>query len=329
MNKFLKDLEKELSKLKVNKKDIKEILDDHEEMIQAAKNEGLNEEEIEQKFGNPQTVAKDIYEDTLIPKQREEMCFDDVNSCVKEDTSDFSLAKTFPVISKQLSIEIGLVSDDLCFTEYEGESIQVYMKDIKNLEEYTISYENDVFELKKNKTKIVLFSFSRKSTDFLVLVPKNAVIKDFEYQTVSGDAFLNGIISENIKIKSTSGDLGFKNLESKEMKISTVSGDIEMTRFKASSFQISLVSGDLEAEKGVVAETMYFHSVSGDIDLLEVECSEAIFKTVSGDLEGKEFYPNEITLKSVSGDITINNEDRSKEIIVIAKKSVSGDICIK
>ena len=58
-------------------------------------------------------------------------------------------------------------------------------------------------------------------------------------------------------------------------------------------------------------------------------CQEAILKTVSGDLEGKEFYPNEVTLKSVSGDIDIENSDSSREIIVKSSKSVSGEVNIK
>ena len=41
MKKFLSDLEKELQKLNVNPKEIKEILEDHKEMIEAAKEEVL------------------------------------------------------------------------------------------------------------------------------------------------------------------------------------------------------------------------------------------------------------------------------------------------
>ena len=60
MKKFLKDLETELRKNKLSGAEIKEILADHEEMIQSAKNEGLTDEELEAKFGNPKKVAEEL-----------------------------------------------------------------------------------------------------------------------------------------------------------------------------------------------------------------------------------------------------------------------------
>ena len=328
MNKFLKDLEKELKKLKINDKDIKEILEDHEEMIEAAKKEGLNEEQIELKFGNPGKLAKDILSETKSTKVKKEYIFEDVDSCVEVDTSDYNLVKTFPVISGKMCADIALVSDELSFTTYEGESIQVYENGVKDIDDYTISFDKEEFILKRDR-KIKVFSFSSKSGKFLVLVPNNVEIKGFAYKTVSGDAKLNAITTKTFKIKTTSGDIDATNIASEDIKISTVSGDIEMAKLKGQSFEVSLVSGDLEVKKAVVDGTMYFHSVSGDIDLLEVECQEAILKTVSGDLEGKEFYPNEVTLKSISGDIDIENSDSSREIIVKSSKSVSGEVNIK
>jgi len=328
MNKFLKDLEKELKRLKINDKEVKEILEDHKEMIEAAKSEGLNEEEIEVKFGNPTKLAKDIFDSAKDSTEKKENITENVNPNVNVDTSDYNLVKTFPVISDEITIEIKLVSDELKLTTYEGESIQVYENEIKEIDDYTISFENGTFSLVRGK-KVKMFSFSSRSGEFLVLVPNNVVINGFNYTTVSGDAELNGITSKDCKIKTTSGDLEVANLTSGDIKISTVSGDIEMASVKAQSFEISLISGDLEIEKTVVDGTMYFHSVSGDIELSEVECQEATLKTVSGDLEGKEFYPNEVTLKSVSGDINISNSDKSREIIIKSSKSVSGEVNIK
>lgn len=326
MKKFLKDLERELKTLRISNEDIAEILEDHKEMIEEATNEGLDEKQIEEKFGNPKIVAKDIFDDTQNMDNKVEINFDKVDSCVKENTNKYDLIKGFPVISKEISIEIGLVSDDLSITTYDGESIQVYQRDIRDLKEYEISFENDILTLKKKKSVIKFFAFSRNNARFLVLVPENVGISNFNYKTVSGDADLNGISSKDYKIKTTSGDLEITNLKSDDIKISTVSGDLKIARMEAASFEISLVSGDLEIKKAKVDGTMYFHSVSGDINLEEIECNEATLKTVSGDMNGTEFYPNQILLKSVSGDIEIINSDKSREIVVIAKKTVSGEI---
>ena len=61
MKKFLKDLEKELRKIGVNEEEITEILADHVEMIEAGKSEGLNEENMNSKFGDPKNIAEEIY----------------------------------------------------------------------------------------------------------------------------------------------------------------------------------------------------------------------------------------------------------------------------
>ena len=326
MKKFLKDLERELKMLKMSNEDIVEILEDHKEMIEEATSDGLDEKQIEEKFGNPKIVAKDIFDDTQNTNNKLEINLNKVDSCVKENTDTYDLVEGFPVVSSEISVEIGLVSDDLSITTYDGESIQVYQRGIEKLGEYEISFEKDIFILKKKKTTIKFFNFSKKNAYFLVLIPENLEIGNFYYKTVSGDAKLNGIISKDYKIKTTSGDLQITNQKSDDIKISTVSGDLEIATMEAASFEISLVSGDLEIKKAKVDGTMYFNSVSGDIDLEDIECSEATLKTVSGDMKGKEFYPNQISLKSVSGDIEIINSDKNREIVVAAKKTVSGEI---
>jgi len=328
MNKFLKDLEKELKKLKVSDKDINEILEDHKEMIEAAKNEGLDEEQIEAKFGKPEALAKDLQEDAPKSTNKTSIMLTDVGSCVKEDVDSFNLVKTFHLISEDISVNIGLVSDDFNLTSYDGESIQVYEKNVKKIEDYTISFENNELLIKKEKGKIKIFNFSNDSGEFLVLVPKDINISKFDYKTVSGDANVNGVTSKEVKIKSTSGDLELTNFDGDNMKFSTVSGDIEILGLKGKQVEVSLVSGDFEMKQAVINGSMVFHSVSGDVELFEVECEEADFKTVSGDLEGKEFYPSEVSLKSVSGDIEITNRNVLKEINVISKKTVSGEINI-
>jgi uncharacterized membrane protein len=60
MKKFLKDLETELRKNNLSENEIKEIMADHEEMIQSAKSEGLTDEELEAKFGSPKNVAEEL-----------------------------------------------------------------------------------------------------------------------------------------------------------------------------------------------------------------------------------------------------------------------------
>jgi hypothetical protein len=149
MNKFLNDLKKELQKLNVNPKEIKEILEDHKEMIEAAKEEGLNEDELRLKFGDPSKVATEIHDD--LKSASSEINMDEVESLVKYDLDKYTFIETFTTISDIKEFDVSLVSDDFIMSDYEGESIQVYQKDIKDLNKYDINLKSNIFTLKRKK----------------------------------------------------------------------------------------------------------------------------------------------------------------------------------
>ena len=54
---FLQNLEDELKKNNLNEEEINDIIADHSEMIESAISEGLSDEDLEQKFGNPKDLA--------------------------------------------------------------------------------------------------------------------------------------------------------------------------------------------------------------------------------------------------------------------------------
>ncbi len=328
MNKFLKDLENELKKLDVNPSEIKEILADHKEMIEEAKQEGLNEEEINMKFGDPVKVAAELHHDAT--NKPSGIDLNDVESLAQFDTDDYNLVKAFNNDMKLLEFNVTLVSDDFIFSDYEGEDIQVFQKDLKDTDDYSITLNNSVFTLKRERSSKMsgILRFSQNSGSFLVLVPKGMKMEFFNYHTVSGDVVLNKIVVKKFILKSTNGDIELSNVNLGDAKFSIVNGDIEMQGIKSVSLEISLVNGDVSIEKGIIDTDMYIHSVSGDAEFTDVECKTATFKTVSGDIEGRNFYVEEISLKSVSGDVEINNDDKTREILVKVKKTISGDINI-
>ncbi len=326
MNKFLSDLEKELQKLNVSPKEIKEILEDHKEMMEAAKEEGLNEDELRLKFGDPSKVATEIHGD--LKSVSSEINLDEVESMTNYDLDKYTFIETFNTVSDIKDFDISLVSDDFIMSDYEGESIQVYQRDIKDLDKYEIYFTSNVFTLKRKSSMISKISFNNKGGSFLVLFPKGIKVDGFNYKTVSGDLELNGLVVDEFNHKSTNGDVEISNVNLGEAKFSLVNGDIEMNGFKAISFDISLVNGDVELQNGILDNDLYINSVSGDVELHTVECKEASFKTVSGDVEGRNFYVNDITLKSVSGDVEIENDDKTRVINVKSKKTLSGDIKI-
>jgi DUF4097 and DUF4098 domain-containing protein YvlB len=328
MNKFLKDLEKELQKLNVNPKEIKEILEDHKEMIEAAREEGLNEDELGLKFGDPVKVANEIHGD--LKTEPSNYSSDEVESTVKYNLNDYDLVKTFTSVFDVKQFDISLVSVDFVMSDYEGDSIQVYQKEIKDIEKYEINFLDSKFTL--NRKSSINFGrklFKNNGGSFLVLIPKGIEAKIINYKTVSGDLELNGLNVNKSNFKGTSGDMEISNVSLGTAKFSLVNGDVEIQGFKADSFEISLVNGDIELEKGIIEKDIFVNSVSGDVELLEVECKTASFNTVSGDIEGRNFYVEDIKFKSVSGDVEIENDDKNRVINIVSKKTLSGDVNIK
>src|SRR6056297_1542212 len=60
MKTFLEDLRKELKKQNLNDIEIADIINDHEEMISQAMEEGLTEDQIIEKFGDPKKLAEEL-----------------------------------------------------------------------------------------------------------------------------------------------------------------------------------------------------------------------------------------------------------------------------
>ena len=322
MKKFLKDLQNALKNLKMNNEEIEEILSDHEEMISEALNEGLSEEEISNKFGDPKKVAQDLYNDS----NKVDV---DVNKYVEDSNfqkvEGYELYKAFPAIDLK-EINIKLVSEDISVYPYDGESVEVHYDKIKDFNKYDISLENGVFTLNR-KRGIEKSFFNRDSGDFVVRYPNVKGLTKYEVHTVSGDCELKGIHTENLKLKSTSGDFEVMGIiATKPSELVTVSGDFEIIDANITSVMMNTVSGDFECKDIIVDGDIEMNTVSGDFEFFNVEAKDADFKSVSGDLNAKEFYINTINLKSVSGDIEIENTDKTRPITIGKKKTLSGDI---
>ncbi len=328
MNKFLRDLEKELKKLEVNEKEIKEILADHEEMIDAAQKEGINDEELEIKFGNPKKLAKELLEDIKITNNKKPVNLEEYISFADEKEKVFNLVEGFPVNEDEISVRFNLLFEDVILTTYKGESIQVFENKMNELKDYKIEFKNGKLVIEMNKIKNLNKSFSKNSATFVVLIPDQIKINEGFYKTVSGEMTLNEIDGKIFSCKSTSGDIQISNIKSEIVKISTVSGDIEISTMTTKECEISLVSGDINMENIHTEGFIYFSTVSGDVELSNVECEEGAFKMVSGDLDGEEFYPKKLSIYSITGDINIVNKDSQRKIIITNKKTLSGEINI-
>lgn len=321
MKKFLEDLEQELKKLKVNKAEIAEILADHKEMIEEAKKEGLSEEELEVKFGDPKKVAGELFRDSLRETYQDDVIQDG-------ELEGYSLFKSFEAIDGVTEVDIKLVSEDLVYLPNDTNTIEVYVKRMKHEEDYQVEYNEGVFTLHRVSQKSIRLFGNNNSPDFAVRVPKSE-LKRFNLSVVSGDFEVNQVTCVDFLVKSTSGDGELSRISvTEDLKINTVSGDLEIENATANNLEITTVSGDVEFKNVGVANEIHGNSVSGDVEAENVTGEFLNFRTVSGDFEGKEVYVKKVQVKSVSGDFDIKNSTHDQEI-AINKKTVSGDVTIK
>ncbi|QMS84927.1 DUF4097 family beta strand repeat-containing protein [Candidatus Xianfuyuplasma coldseepsis] len=317
MKKFLQDLKKELKKRNFSKEEIEEIINDHQEMIETAKEQGLSDEELHLKFGDPEKLAQDLKENAATH----------VVEKGGQNVDGYTLLETFPVTAKEFNVEIALVSEDIKYENHDLDQIEVHYKNIKDTDDYTASFDGSTFTLKRNSRERH-FSMRKESVKFIVRVPEGVQSTTFDVKTVSGDGKYAGITTETLHIKSTSGDAKLTGVVAKDAHISTVSGDLAWKDVTLESCNVSMVSGDVHMLHAAISGDLNTNTVSGDLKLEETTCDNLILKTVSGDCKGKEFYPKTVSLRSVSGDIKIENQKQTN-IQVLKQKTLSGKVKIK
>lgn len=317
MKKFLKDLEAELRKNNLSEEEIHEIIADHEEMIETAIDEGLTDEELENKFGNPREVAEELSQ------------FSDKKNKGREKTRAMK-TKELLEMKDGYNIDVKLISEDLTFTCTKEEKIIVNYSGSRNLDKYRIEFVDNTFILEApDRTNILNYFRNNNSGDFEVLLPKNISIGQIKIKEVNGDMSFSEMKFESITVSTKNGDAEFSKIVTGEMQFNSVNGDVKVSEAEIKTLKLSQVNGDFNMVECKIEGEFSVNSVSGDINLNAVTCRDFLLKTVSGDVEGKEFYPETVSLTSVSGDVEITNSDPERPITVHRKKTLSGDIEIK
>lgn len=316
MKKYLENLKKELKKRNFSKEDIEEILADHQEMIATAQDQGLTDDEIVTKFGDPEQLASDLQASKPLEVHTGGGTIE-----------GYELLSTFPVLDAAFDVNIALVNEDIKVLIHDQDQIEVHGKHIKDAEDYDIAFDGKEFLLKRN-TKMRLFSRSSDSRKLIVKLPQNVVSKRYSVKLVSGDAKVEGAHSDEFELNTTSGDVTASNLTAGTAKVHAVSGDIGIQSGELQSLELSLVSGDCKLHSTTVSGDFRCNTVSGDLKAEQSECNEFSFHTVSGDCKGTDFYPKSVSLRSVSGDIKIKNSDKTRQITIVKQKALSGKVKI-
>ena len=318
MKKFLESLKTELQKLNVNSLGIEEIINDHRDMIESAIQTGLNEDEIISKFGDPKNLASELAEQE--PKKTD----DDSGS---ED--EMVLRKLFKGVDDKIKVFTELTFENITYQVSKDEDIHVFSKGLKNMDQYTVEFENNTLTLKGPRERIFgLINFGKKSGSIVVKIPNKQKVESLYNSGINSDVNLKGLTIESLTLKTINGKIMIEDAVCDQGKWHTVNGDVHVKSVKGGKLRSSQVSGDVSIQDVKLEGTLELDSVSGAIMIEDSTCARCDVKSVSGSLKGKEFYPLKLALRTVSGNILIENT-LDKKIDVISKKSLSGDINIK
>ena len=153
------------------------------------------------------------------------------------------------------------------------------------------------------------------------------VVPVLSLHTTSGNFELTDIEAARFNLSTTSGDIRGRGLKTEEAEFSSVSGDIQIKDFEG-DVALKTTSGEIEIDYARYDNTVRMNSTSGDVSLDlpqtaefrlnarstsgNIDCDFPIAITGSGagrrSLEGiVGSGANTITIKTVSGDIDIEN----------------------
>lgn len=320
MKKYLEDLKKELNKRNLSEKTINDILGDYKEMIEQALQDGLEEEDLEKKFGSPNKVASEIAQDENGNQKESDT----------EDKDDFKLWKSFELSKDSIDLTIKLIDDDVMIKSTEENKVSIFYSGDFSEDQYELKVTDDEIKLTSPPFKGFKFNHifkSRKKTSFMVLIPEELLIGMFTYTVVNSDLIIEDVKATNFSLSTTNGDIDIHRSYLGNFKINTVSGDVRCNKIYVDTVASSSVSGDIIFNQSTINKHLKMNMVSGDLCVNQTTCELLECSSVSGDINGSEFYPKKINFKTLSGDINLTNSH--KEHIEINKKGAfSGSVNI-
>lgn len=147
----------------------------------------------------------------------------------------------------------------------------------------------------KNWLKLKKQMFSVLSGDLKVEVEIPREFGELDMKGFSVNFLLSDIHPEKIRLNVVDGNLNLTNVRAEDMEVNSISGDVELHDSSFTKVTMSTVSGDIEFKSTLQERyAIYFESISGDLE------GSSLFKD--------EASAREITIESVSGDVTFKRE---------------------
>ena len=290
LNKFLSDLKTLLEKRNV--KDVDDIIDYFNELINDRLENGEELEDIINSLGDVGDIAENFGDEPknevtkTIQPENENHVYTGIEKLKLENvTYDYQI---LPSNNNELTVE------------YEKDS-STYL---------TIKQKDDTLYIVQEFDNILKGLFSRgisingKSLKATIYLPDSLI---------------------EAKIENVAGDFLIDNNTVSRIKLENVSGDIKLDNMTCDDIDVESVSGDILVKSLIVNNKTDMEIVSGDIIIEKIRCSYIKMESVSGDInitiDGKESDTNIHVEKLLSDKKTKVDSDRYLKV-----ETVSGDI---
>lgn len=308
MNTFLNALRNELLVSGFSSKEVEEILKDYEEMISQAMRQGLSEHSIEDTFGTVKQIVDEIKSDHH-PKQLED---------IGEEVQSYN-------IDEIKDIDIDLVNEDIKLSTHDESYFKLTYDGILDKNRILIEVQNQTLSI-KNRKKYHGFKKERNKLSFYLYVPKQVRLNTVAVGSINGEIVVSNITGNQLKTYSVNGLTKLAENEFLEIKFDGVNAKTWIQKNFSDTLNAKTVSGKLEIEHNDVNEKMSITTVSAHVNLTETMPQELKINTVSGHIESKECYPEKLSLNTISGNVKFSNKDKTKQILIANKNSISGKI---
>lgn len=238
------------------------------------------------------------------------------------------------------NLDINIVSTDITIKNNEDNNIKVIINGKEDRKDkYIISDEKGTLTIKEQSFSNFCFGFCFYDEEIIIYLPTtyNESVKikstsgdvtildsynsNMNIETVSGDVKLQD--TNNLKVKTTSGDISAQKTNtleaqstsgdininsSKEAKISSTSGELFLGDF--GNIELNTVSGDIRIDTLNITTDSKIKTTSGDVKINKINDTYIETNTTSGDIRisnNNRHAKNTLTIKTTSGDVTVNN----------------------
>lgn len=248
LNEYLLNLKNILQERNV--KDVDDIIDYFNEMINDRLDNGESIDQIIESLGDVNELANNFAPDQNIPTK------------VQSTNNNLKYLGIEKLKIENISYNYHIIpsnNDELSIEYDEDSSTNLSIKQIDNVLKIEQEYNNIMKGLFNRG-----FNFNNNNLKATIYLPKH--ISLFEFENVTGDLTLNNQTIDNIDIENVSGDIKLDDINCQKISLESVSGDVLINNI-------------------IVKEKTSLEIVSGDIKIDNIKCSKIKAESVSGDID--------------------------------------------